>query len=194
MKICDVTQFYSPRSGGVKRYLHEKIAFIQKHRADDEHVLIVPGARTEVTSTVAPHLHDRVAAGVANTQYRALLNLRAIDEIIEREKPDLIESADPYQLGWKVAAVAKAQRIPAVAYYHSHFPEAYLRGPVEQFGRRTTAAMMRVAQSYVRKLYNRFATTFVPVRGAGRTAPRLGRAQCSGRRTRRRYRSIHACA
>src|SRR5438093_12167994 len=25
LKLCDVTQFYSPLSGGVKRYVHEKI-------------------------------------------------------------------------------------------------------------------------------------------------------------------------
>jgi alpha-1,6-mannosyltransferase len=42
MKICDLTQFYSPLSGGVKRYVHEKIAYIDKHSAGDEHVLIVP--------------------------------------------------------------------------------------------------------------------------------------------------------
>ena len=29
MKICDLTQFYSPLSGGVKRYVHEKIRYIQ---------------------------------------------------------------------------------------------------------------------------------------------------------------------
>ena len=32
MKICDLTQFYSPLSGGVKRYLHEKIDYIQTRR------------------------------------------------------------------------------------------------------------------------------------------------------------------
>jgi alpha-1,6-mannosyltransferase len=163
MKICDVTQFYSPRSGGVKRYLHEKIAFIQAHRADDEHVLIVPGPRSGVTSNDRSKIYTVASPLVSRTtQYRALVNLRAVDEIVDREKPDLIESADPYQLGWKVAAVANAQRIPAVAYYHSHFPEAYLRGPVEQFGRGAKAATMRLAQTYVRKLYNRYAATFVP--------------------------------
>ena len=30
VKICDLTQFYSPLSGGVKRYLHEKIAYIRQ--------------------------------------------------------------------------------------------------------------------------------------------------------------------
>ena len=52
MKLCDLTQFYSPLSGGVKRYVHEKIAYIQS-ATTDEHVLIVPGPKTEcVTSEV----------------------------------------------------------------------------------------------------------------------------------------------
>ena len=32
LKICDLTQFYSPLSGGVKRYVHEKIAYIESTR------------------------------------------------------------------------------------------------------------------------------------------------------------------
>ena len=32
LKICDLTQFYSPLSGGVKRYVHEKISYIQTTR------------------------------------------------------------------------------------------------------------------------------------------------------------------
>ena len=31
VKICDLTQFYSPLSGGVKRYVHEKIGYIDRH-------------------------------------------------------------------------------------------------------------------------------------------------------------------
>ena len=50
MKICDLTQFYSPFSGGVKRYLHEKIAYIRNHSPEDEHVLVVPGSKTEVAT------------------------------------------------------------------------------------------------------------------------------------------------
>ena len=48
MKICDVTQFYSPLSGGVKRYVHEKINYIQNAADGDSHVLIIPGEKTEV--------------------------------------------------------------------------------------------------------------------------------------------------
>jgi alpha-1,6-mannosyltransferase len=163
MKICDVTQFYSPRSGGVKRYAHEKIAFIQAHSPNDEHVLIVPGPRTELIAAERSRIYFIASPLVSRTtQYRVLLNLRAIDELIEREKPDIIESADPYQLGWKVSATAHARGIPAVAFYHSHFPDAYLRGPAEQFGAGALNGVMRIAQSYVRQLYNRFEATLVP--------------------------------
>src|SRR3954449_11244224 len=48
VKICDLTQFYSPVSGGVKRYLHEKIGYIERHARRDKHVLIVPGAKTNL--------------------------------------------------------------------------------------------------------------------------------------------------
>ena len=175
MKICDVTQFYSPLSGGVKRYVHEKIAFIQAHSPADEHVLIVPAARAEVTSSERSRVYTIASPLVSrSTRYRALLDLRALDEIIERERPDIIECADPYQLGWRVAATARAQRIPAVAFYHSHFPEAYLRGPAEKFGTWAGAATMRIARSYARNLYNRFEATLVPAPELVRLLQRWG--------------------
>ena len=163
MKICDLTQFYSPLSGGVKRYVHEKIAFIEQHSPGDEHVLIVPGARTErmiegrsrVYSIHSPLLSPR-------SRYRALLNLRAVGEILERERPDIIESSDPYQIAWKSIASGAALRVPVVGFYHSHFPETYLRGAARYLGRSATGVVMRFAQRYVRNLYNRFAATLVP--------------------------------
>ena len=163
MKICDVTQFYSPRSGGVKRYLHEKIAYIERPESDDEHVLIVPGARTEMTAGKRSRVYSIRSPLISRmTQYRALLNLAAIDEIIARERPDLIESSDPYQVGWRAARIGRRQCIPAVAFYHSHFTQAYLRGPARRVGKRGAALAMRAAEGYVSSLYNRFEATLVP--------------------------------
>jgi len=163
LKICDLTQFYSPLSGGVKRYVHEKIAFIQASRPRDEHVLVVPGPRNEVTTHDRSRIYSVRSPVISrSTQYRALLNLAAIGEIIERERPDIIESADPYQVGWKAAALGQMHRIPTVAFYHSHFPESYLRRPAEMFGTNIGATLMSGAQHYVRKLYNRFDATLVP--------------------------------
>jgi alpha-1,6-mannosyltransferase len=155
LKICDLTQFYSPLSGGVKRYVHEKIHFIQTHSPADEHILVIPGAETEVIAGERSRIYSIRSPLVSRSaRYRALLNLRAIREILERERPDIIESGDPYQVGWKAVSVGRSLKIPVVGFYHSHFPEAYLRGP---------ARLLRgVAQEYVRKLYNRFEATLVP--------------------------------
>lgn len=163
MKICDLTQFYSPRSGGVKRYVHEKIAYIGSRSPDDSHVLIVPGAKTEVTTNGRSRVYSIRSPLVSrSSRYRALLNLRAIEEILERERPDLIESSDPYQIGWKAIAVGRTLRVPVVGFYHSHFPEAYLRGGTKFLGERGTQRAMKLTRAYVRRLYNRFQATLVP--------------------------------
>ncbi|MBA2622953.1 MAG: glycosyltransferase [Chthoniobacterales bacterium] len=169
LKICDVTQFYSPLSGGVKRYLQEKIRFIQNASPGDEHILIVPGEENKVTVEARSRVYTVRSPLISRSaQYRALLDLRTLHEIIAREQPDIIESSDPYQLGWAVLKSGLAQRIPVVAFYHSHFSDAYLRRPSQWFGQTVSAALMKATQRYVRNLYNRYETTFV-------ASPRLDR-------------------
>lgn len=155
MKICDLTQFYSPLSGGVKRYVHEKINYLQTESPDDEHILIIPGPKTEVIAEGRSRIYSIRSPLVSRaSRYRALVNLREIGEILERERPDIIESGDPYQVGWKAVFAGRSLSIPVVGFYHSHFPDAYLRGP---------ARWLRApAQKYVRALYNRFEATLVP--------------------------------
>src|SRR5436853_6330311 len=162
MKICDLTQFYSPVSGGVKRYLHKKIDYIQNCTAGDKHVLIVPGQKNGVKVNARSRVYTIRSPLVSRAaQYRALLNLRAVDEILKRERPDVIESGDPYQLGWRAIRTGRALKIPVIGFYHSHFPEAYLRGSAKLFGKTATRRVMKLSRAYVRKLYNQHAATLV---------------------------------
>lgn len=162
VKICDLTQFYSPLSGGVKRYVHEKAEYI-RNGTSDEHVLIVPGEKTERVGDERTRTYSIRSPLISRSaRYRALLDLRAVGEILDRERPDIIESSDPYQVGWKAIGFGESNRIPVVAFYHSHFPEAYLRGASKLLGRRGGQTLMAAAQRYVRNMYNRFEATFVP--------------------------------
>ena len=162
MKFCDLTQFYSPLSGGVKRYVHEKIAYIQSE-TEHEHVLVVPGSKTECVTSERSRIYFIHSPLISRTShYRALVNLRAIEQILEREKPDLIESGDPYQVAWKAIASGEALRIPVVGFYHSHFPEAYVRSAAKFLGQTAGEAMMDFTRRYVRNLYNSFQATLVP--------------------------------
>ena len=168
MKICDLTQFYSPVSGGVKRYVHEKVRYLNAH-TDDSHLLIIPGERDERTvegratvCTIRSPLLSRTS------RYRAILRLGAIERILEAERPDVIESGDPYQVAWKAVASGRALGIPVIGFYHSHFPEAYLRTVARYFGKTATEFVMDASRRYVRSLYNRFDRTLVPSPALGR--------------------------
>jgi len=162
LKICDLTQFYSPRSGGVKRYLHEKIDYVQNCTATTKHVLIVPGAKTGVKASGRSRIYTIRSPLISRTgRYRALVNLRAVGKIVKHERPDLIESGDPYQLGWRAVRAGRTLKIPVVGFYHSHFPEAYLRASARLLGKRAAGRVMKLSRGYVRRLYNKFAATLV---------------------------------
>jgi alpha-1,6-mannosyltransferase len=162
VKICDLTQFYSPVSGGVKRYLHEKIDYIENCTATDKHVLVVPGKKTTVRAHGRTRVYTIRSPLVSRTaQYRALLNLRAVERILRNERPNILESGDPYQLGWTAISAGRALKIPVIGFYHSHFPEAYLRSSAKLFGKTATRRVMKLSRAYVRKLYNKCAATLV---------------------------------
>jgi alpha-1,6-mannosyltransferase len=163
VKICDLTQFYSPVSGGVKRYLAEKVRYLREHSPGDEHILIIPGAHDVCMREAAHRVYTIRSPLISRTsQYRALLRLEAIERILERERPDIIESGDPYQVGWKAVHSGRGLEIPVVGFYHSHFPEAYLRSAQKFLGKTATEFILDLSRRYVRSLYSSFARTMVP--------------------------------
>lgn len=166
LKICDLTQFYSPVSGGVRRYVQEKVDYLRRQRPDCEHILIIPGQKSHCIIEPQRRIYTIKSPLVSRTsRYRMLFNLGAIESILETERPDIIESGDPYQVAWKAITSGAALRIPVVGFYHSHFPEAYLRSVEKFLGPTAGEALMDLAERYVRQLYNRFAQTLVPSEG-----------------------------
>ena len=93
-----------------------------------------------------------------------LLIWNAYVEIIRDEKPDLIECVDPYQLAWMILDTSRESKIPAVAFYHSHFPEACF-GFARRFGTRFASSVGKYSRLYVSHLYNKFRKTLVPSAG-----------------------------
>lgn len=163
MKVCDLTQFYSPVSGGVKRYVSEKVRHIRERTEGDAHVLIIPGGRDEIIDGERSRVYTIKSPLISRTsRYRVLLRLERIEEILMKERPDLVESGDPYQVAWKAVHSGAALRIPVVGFYHSHFPEAYVRTARKYCGPLITEMFMDLSRRYVRSLYNRFERTLVP--------------------------------
>ena len=151
LKICDLTQFYSPVSGGVRRYIEQKVAYMRNARPDCRHILVVPGETTETHGDNTSRVYTIASPLVSRTsRYRALLKLHLVEEVLEKEKPDIIESGDPYQLAWKAVASSRGLDIPVVGFYHSHFPEAYIRSVAKYFGPIAIAIAEDVSRRYGR--------------------------------------------
>lgn len=163
LKICDLTQFYSPVSGGVRRYIEQKGAYVRKHRPDCQHIVIVPGEKTGSSGDDLVRIHTISSPLLSRTsRYRALTKLHLVEEVLEKERPDIIESGDPYQVAWKAVASGRGLDIPVVGFYHSHFPEAYFRTIAKYFGPLAVSVTDEICRKYVTTLYNRFERTFVP--------------------------------
>src|SRR5690606_13394648 len=56
-RLLDTTMLFAPRSGGVKRYLLSKKAWLEAHRPEVSHTLIVPGAKHKASLEGIVRLH-----------------------------------------------------------------------------------------------------------------------------------------
>jgi alpha-1,6-mannosyltransferase len=161
MKLADVTQFWSPSSGGVRRYVSEKVRHLRE--LGGRHLLIIPGECDDVTGDENARVYTVKSPRISRvTGYRVMLRLSQIERILSAERPDLVENGDPYQVGWRVARSAQKLRIPAVAFYHSHFAECELRPIGNKLGRKVGDLFVRLGARYCERLYNRFQRTLVP--------------------------------
>src|ERR1700712_2050790 len=116
MHLADLTVFFAPHSGGVKRYLLAKRAFFAT-QAHVRHSLLVPGAQTRERE---PGLFEIASPAIPfGAGYRLPLRMRPWAERLVALAPDVIEVADPYRLAWMALAVADELGVPAVAFVHS---------------------------------------------------------------------------
>jgi alpha-1,6-mannosyltransferase len=165
MKVCDVTQFYSPRSGGIKRFLNEKRLYVDRYTTD-EHFLIIPGEKNSYERRGRLHTYTVRSPKVEKTsRYRIILNTPHVEAILREIRPDVIEAGDPYHLAWICQKVGRQLHIPVCGFYHSHFPDAYLRTILKYAGSWVRDVAMAYARDYIIRLYSDFSRTLVPSTG-----------------------------
>jgi hypothetical protein len=108
---------YAPRSGGVRRYLSSKRAWLAANRPDVRHTLVVPGARDSYDG------QGRVSIYAAplpfGAGYRWPVVKQAWMERLARQRPDIIEAGDPYTPGLAALRAGDALGIPVVGFCHT---------------------------------------------------------------------------
>ena len=152
--LVDATLFYSPTSGGVKRYLAAKHAWLAAHTAW-EHTIVVPGRDTHLERGGVCTLSGYPVPGTFN--YRLPLNPRRWTRLLDALEPMLIEAGDVFHPAWAGWLVAQRRGIPFAGFYHSNLPQL---GGRRAFGWFSEPVLRR----YVRLLYERCDLVFAPSR------------------------------
>jgi len=154
MHVVDATLFYSPTSGGVKRYLLAKQEWMRTH-TNWRHSLVVPGERSVHAPDGVSMIAGRPVPGAFN--YRLPLNPRRWTRLLDALEPTLIEAGDVFHPAWAGWLVAQRRGIPLAGFYHSNLPQLA--------GRRFCGWFTEpVLRRYVRVLYERCDLVFAPSR------------------------------
>ncbi|MGE5522626.1 MAG: glycosyltransferase family 4 protein [Rhodospirillaceae bacterium] len=150
MHIADVTMFYAARSGGIRRYLDVKHAWLRQraHR----HTLVVPdrnGCPADDGTLRLRSVPLPLSGG-----YRLPVGVSRAAHDIARLRPHIIEAGDPYHLAWAALRARDKLAARAVAFCHSDLPRLL----ATRYGARAE----RLAGRYFRRLYREFDMVLAP--------------------------------
>lgn len=115
--LIDTTMMFAPRSGGVKRYLLTKRAWLERRRPDVTHTLVVPGAATEIArSGVVTVAAARLPFGDG---YRMPASLTKWETVLRMLEPDIIEAGDIFVPGHAALEAGQALGAPVAGFCHT---------------------------------------------------------------------------
>ena len=163
MHLVDTTLFFSPTSGGVKRYLTAKHQWLRAHTAH-RHSILVPGERRQLVPEGISTIPGMKLPGTFN--YRLPLSKSTWRSMLDALEPDLIEVGDAFHPAFCASTVARRRNIPLVAFFHSNLVQLLAR----RFGRRVEEPVTR----YLRTVYDRFDLVLAPSRAMCSYLKRLG--------------------
>lgn len=136
MKILDVTEFYSERGGGVRSHLALKSHVLCQLGHD--HVVVAPGADDRDEEVVRPSggplareggsarvVRVRGPASPYDSTYHLLVRFDKIAEIVERERPDVLEIHSPYLAALGALRARRGSYGIRTFQWHSDFVDTY---------------------------------------------------------------------
>jgi len=157
--LLDITMFWSPRGGGVARYLRGKRDWLGAH-SNWRHTIMTPGPSNSETIGIA------AMPLPGSGGYRFPLRRNATARAIVRQQPDLIEVGDPYRCAWAALDAGQQLGVPVAAVCHSN-----VEALAKQWLPRASHALVR---QYLRHLYRRFDAVFAPSHWAADALRELG--------------------
>ena len=115
--LVDTTMLFAPKSGGVKRYLLAKQAWLRETRPQVRHTLVVPGDETRHAARgVMTIAAARLPFGDG---YRYPASIRKWADQLVGLAPDIIEAGDPYGPGHAALEAGERLGVPVVGFCHT---------------------------------------------------------------------------
>ncbi|WP_312126000.1 glycosyltransferase [Brevundimonas sp.] len=136
-RLVDSTMLYAPRSGGVKRYLLAKKAWLAEQRPEVDHTLVVPGAKYAYGNDGIVQIRSpKLPFGDG---YRWPSSARKWGAWVSALNPAIIEAGDPYTAGQGAIEAGQRVGVPVIGFCHSdpaalaalHFGE-WAKKPVQR--------------------------------------------------------------
>ena len=155
--LLDTSSLWPPSgAGSMQRVLGCKHDWLEAQGW--RHTLLAPRA----------HGHGRIDSGGLRLPWgggwHVALDRRRAARLIEAAQPDIVESADPFVMGWAALDAAARLQIPAVACCHANLP-ALVAQRVAAAGDLSTGRgrwALRQLRRYVARLYQRHDLVLAP--------------------------------
>lgn len=116
-RLVDTTMLYAPRSGGVKRYLNAKGAWLASNRPGVHHTLVTPGRRDAYDGQGTVSIY--AAPLPFGDGYRWPVSSNAWMKRLIRQRPTVIEAGDPYTPGLAALKAGDQLGVPVVGFCHT---------------------------------------------------------------------------
>jgi alpha-1,6-mannosyltransferase len=165
MKICDLAQSKLEGGNDFRLYLKEKQNYISTHPEHDN-ILIVPGDedRIETESNLKTYyVSSNYFKGTKMSRFSGRLD--KIISILKKERPAVVELGSPYILPYAGFYCQRNFSSLLIGFYHTDYPLANIESAVgKAFAAYMSHGIRKVAESYIRNIYNRFDMTLTTSR------------------------------
>ncbi len=157
MKIVDVSGFYSQSGGGVRSYVHQKLAAAA--RLGHDVTIIAPGAHHRIERRDGGKIVWTPAPPMPfDSNYRMFWRSREVERVLDQERPDVVEGSSTWRGGW-IAGGWRGAAVKSLV-FHQDFVAAYAHTLLDR--RLSHSAIDRLfapAWRHIARLSRRFDVT-----------------------------------
>jgi len=163
LKVVDVAEFYAELGGGVRTYIHQKLAAAKRLNVDVSIIAPGPEDKEEIVEG-GKILWVKGPPMPFDPRYYVLWNERKVHRLLDREAPDIVEGSSPWSGGWFAARWkgAIAKRAKETFIFHQDpvavYPQTFLGASL---GPERVDSLFRPYWGYLRRLSARYDATIV---------------------------------